>query len=125
MAGRDGLIALGGAGPAPAAPLWWQSSNGHVWQSLTGYPPLGPTPCTAQSCDRRPNGTIVGDGERLIALRGGLDAAAWTSADGLVWSSIHVGGELPTEAATRAVLVPGGVLLSDGSTTWFGQAVVK
>ncbi|MGZ6265384.1 MAG: hypothetical protein ACXWN4_00570 [Candidatus Limnocylindrales bacterium] len=127
VAGRDGFIALGGAGAgsAPAAPLWWQSSDARVWQSLSGYPPLGSTPCTAQNCDRRPNGTIVGDGERLIALRGGPDAAAWTSADGLVWSSIHVGGELPSEAATQAVLVPGGVLLSDGSTTWFGQAVVK
>jgi hypothetical protein len=31
----------------------------------------------------------------------------------------------PGRAGTQAVLIPGGVLLSDGTTTWFGEAVTK
>lgn len=128
VAGHDGIVAIGRGLLTPGTPLWWRSSDpsdARQWRPLSGYPPLGPSRCVAESCDRRPNGTIVGDGERLIALRGGPDAAAWTSADGLAWSKIHVGGEPPSEAATQAVLVPGGVLLSDGNTTWFGQAVAQ
>ena len=34
-------------------------------------------------------------------------------------------GDLPSEQATQAVLLPGGVLLSDGTTTWFGEAITK
>ena len=31
-------------------------------------------------------------------------------------------GDLPSEQATQAVLLPGGVLLSDGTIYWFGEA---
>jgi hypothetical protein len=31
-------------------------------------------------------------------------------------------GDIPSEQATQAVLLPGGLLLSDGTTTWFGEA---
>jgi hypothetical protein len=34
-------------------------------------------------------------------------------------------GDIPAEQATQAVLLPGGVLLSDATTTWFGEAVTK
>jgi hypothetical protein len=36
-----------------------------------------------------------------------------------------VPGALPDEQAMNAFLLPGGVLLSDGTTTWFGEAVTK
>jgi hypothetical protein len=34
-------------------------------------------------------------------------------------------GDIPGEQATEAVLLSGGVLLSDATTTWFGEAVTK
>ena len=59
---------------------------------------------------------------RMVALRGGADAGTWTSSDGLAWQRLPVTGDLPNDQATQAVLLPGGVLLSDGTTTWFGDA---
>lgn len=125
VAGRDGLITIGRGLVTPVTPLWWQSSDARHWRPLTDYPPLGPTMCVAQSCDPHPNGALVGDGERLVALRGGPDAGVWTSPDGLEWSRLPVTGDLPDEAAREAVLLPGGLLLSDGTRTWFGEAVAR
>jgi len=34
-------------------------------------------------------------------------------------------GDIPAEQAAQAVLLPDGVLFSDGTTTWFGEAVTK
>jgi hypothetical protein len=123
--GRDGLITIGRGLVTSVTPLWWQSSDARHWRPLTGYPPLGPTMCVAQSCDPHPNGALVGDGERLVALRGGPDAGVWTSLDGLAWSRLPVTGDLPDEAARDALLLPGGVLLSDGTRTWLGVAVAR
>jgi hypothetical protein len=125
VAGRDGLIAVGGVISTPGASLWWQSANGRDWQPLPTYPPLGPTTCTGEGCGGQPNGTLVGDGHRMVALRGGADAGVWTSSDGLAWRRLPVGGDLPSEQAMRAVLLPGGVLVTDGTTTWFGEANVR
>jgi hypothetical protein len=44
---------------------------------------------------------------------------------GLAWSRLPVTGDIPSEQAMSAVLLPGGVLLSDATTTWFGEAVTK
>jgi hypothetical protein len=68
---------------------------------------------------------LVGDGKRMVALRGGADAGAWTSSDGLAWQRLAITGDIPGEQATQAMLLPGGVLLSDGTTYWFGWAVTK
>jgi hypothetical protein len=125
VAARNGLIAMGSVLAAPGATLWWQSANGRDWQPLPNYPPLGPTTCTGEGCGGQPNGTLVGDGERMVALRGGADAGVWTSSDGLAWRRLPVTGDLPGERATQAVLLPGGVLLSDGTTTWFGEAQAR
>jgi hypothetical protein len=122
VAGRSGLIAVGGVLATPGAALWWQSANGRDWRALPNWPPLGPTTCTGEGCGSQPNGTLVGDGHRMIALRGGADAGVWTSTDGLTWSRLPVTGDIPAEEATQAVLLPGGVLLTDGTTTWFGEA---
>jgi hypothetical protein len=102
--------------------VWWQSSNGRNWRALPSYPPLGPTTCTAEGCGGQPNGVLVSDGHRMVALRGGADAGVWTSSDGLAWQRLQVTGDIPGEQATQAVLLPGGVLLSDGTTIWFGEA---
>jgi hypothetical protein len=122
VAARKGLIAVGNIIATPGAALWWQSANGRSWRPLPSYPPLGPTTCTGEGCGNQPNGALVGDGHRMVAVRGGADAGAWTSADGLAWRRVPVTGDIPGEQATQAVLLPGGVLLSDGTTTWFGEA---
>jgi hypothetical protein len=36
-----------------------------------------------------------------------------------------VTGDIPSEQAMNTVLLPGGVLLADGTSTWFGEAVTK
>jgi len=121
---RSGLIAAGQVTGTPGRTLWWQSSNGRNWRTLP-YRPLGPTTCTGEGCGDQPNGVLIGDGTRIMALRGGADAGVWTSTDGLAWRRLPVTGDLPGEQATQAVLLPGGVLLSDGTTYWFGWAVTK
>ncbi len=122
VAARHGLIAVGTFNATPGAALWWQSANGRDWLPLPTYAPLGPTTCTGEGCGNWPNGAIVGDGHRMVALRGGADAGVWTSTDGLTWQRLLVTGDIPSEQAQQAVLLPGGVLLSDGTTTWFGEA---
>jgi hypothetical protein len=108
----------------PESALWWQSSDGRDWRRLDGYPPLGPRICTGEGCGAGPDGILVGDGQRMVAVRGGPDAAAWTSADGLAWRQLTGTGDLPDTRVLEVVLLPGGVLLSDGSTTWFGEALM-
>ena len=122
VAGRDGVVAVGRDVAGRGALLWWQSSDGRRWASLPTFQPLGPTTCSGEGCGVQPNGTLVGDGHRMVALRGGADAAAWTSTDGLTWRRVHLAGDLPGEQATKAVLLPGGVVLSDGTTSWYGEA---
>jgi hypothetical protein len=125
FAGRDGLTAIGWSISNPGADLWWQSADGRHWHPLPAYPPLGPATCSYPNCERHANGTLVGDGERIVALRGGTDAGAWTSHDGLSWQRIPVFGDLPNAQATQAVILPGGVFLSDGTNSWFGEAVTE
>jgi hypothetical protein len=124
VVGRSGLIAVGRSYVAPGAALWWQSSDGRHWRLLDGYPPLGPSSPTGEAVRTEPNGVLVGDGQRMVAVRGGPGAAAWTSADGRMWRRLSVTGDVPDGSALGVVLLPGGVLLSDGSTTWFGEAFV-
>jgi hypothetical protein len=120
--GRNGMVAVGRDVTAPGATLWWQSADGRRWQPLPTLAPLGPATCAGSGCSVQPNGTLVGDGQRMLALRGGVDAGAWTSTDGLAWQRLAITGVVPSEQATQAVLLPGGVILSDGTTTWLGEA---
>jgi hypothetical protein len=122
VVGRDGVVAVGRGVTSPGAALWWQSADGRDWRPLPSYEPLGPTTCAGQGCSLQPNGALVGDGHQMVAVRGGTDAGAWTSTDGLAWQRLPVTGDLPAEQATQAVLLPGGVLLTDGTSTWFGEA---
>ncbi len=109
--GRDGVVALGQLGDAPGAPLWWQSDDGRRWRFAAGTPPLGPA-----------YASIAGDGRQIIASRGGPDPGAWASTDGWTWRRLAIDGDLPTDLARRIVLLPGGVLATDGGTTWYGAA---
>ncbi len=123
VAGPDGLIAVGQEAARPRRTLWWQSSDGRQWTELRGFGPLGATPCAGEGCGPGPNGTLVGDGRRFVALRGGSGAAAWTSIDGRTWRRLATSGDVPDGYAARATLLPGGVLVGDGTTSWFGEAV--
>ena len=122
VAARDGLVAVGRVFATPGATLWWQSSDGTRWRPLPGYPPLEPATCTGEGCGSEPDGILVGDGGRMVALRGGTDAGAWSSTDGLSWRRLTLAGDVPAAPATRAGLLPGGVLVTDGTVTWFGEA---
>jgi len=121
MVGDHGMIAAGIGGSRGAA-LWWRSADGQHWQALQRFPPLGATKCGGASCSLEPNGTLFGDGHRLVALRTGADGVGWVSTDGERWAALSFSGDVPDAQATQATLLPGGVLLSDGTTTWFGQA---
>ena len=123
MVGDHGMIAVG-IGDSPGAALWWRSLDGRQWQPLQTFQPLGATPCTGANCGPQPNGTLIGDGHRLVAVRGGSDAAALVSTDGRRWTALALSGDIPS-AQAQAILLPGGVLASDGTTTWFGQAVSR
>lgn len=126
VVGPDGIIAVGSGVTTLGATLWWQSRDGRRWAALPTWPPLGTrTPCGGEGCGLRPHGALVGDGNRMVALRGGDDAGAWTSSDGLGWQRLPVAGDIPAVQATQAVLLPSGVLLSDGTTTWFGEVLVR
>jgi hypothetical protein len=58
----------------------------------------------------------------MAAVRGGAEGGVWTSSDGLAWQRLALTGDIPSEQATQAVVLPSGVLLSDGATTWYGEA---
>ncbi len=122
--GRDGMMATGWDAGREAI-LWWQSSDGRTWRQLTTYSPLGPTACPGEGCGRQPDGVIVGDGTRIVAARGDPNAGIWSSFDGLAWQPIPLTGDLPTGTATQAVLLPGGLLLANGTANWwYGEATV-
>jgi hypothetical protein len=121
VVGRDGIVAVGG-GIASGPARWWQSSDGRRWRPLGMVAPLGPTTCSGDSCSVQPSDTLVGDGQRMVALRGGAEAGVWTSTDGRTWRRIGLTGDLPTGPVAQARVLPGGVLVSNGTTWWFGQA---
>jgi hypothetical protein len=123
MVGDHGMIAVG-IGDSPGAALWWESLDGRHWQPLQTFQPLGATTCGGANCGLQPNGTLLGDGHRLVAVRGGSDAGALVSTDGQRWTALALSGDIPGSQA-QAVLLPGGVVVSDGTTTWFGQAVSR
>jgi hypothetical protein len=120
--GPDGVVAIGREAARPRRVLWWRSADGRHWTELRGFGPLGATPCSGEGCGPGPNGTLVGDGHRLVALRGGSAAAAWVSADGASWRRLTVTGDVPVGYAGAATLLSSGVLVTDGTTTWFGRA---
>ena len=121
----DGVVAVERDDTTPGAARWWQSADGREWRPLPVFPPLGPTTCVGEGCGPQPNGALVGDGNRMVAARGGAHAAAWTSSNGLTWRRLRVTGDIPDEQARQAVLLPGGVLFTDGTTTWYGEAQTR
>jgi len=140
VGGSAGLIATGEeyqlpteegiTGSARSVSVWWSSLDGHAWDVLPEYPPLGTQlGADAQECfDACPDGSLFGDGERLLAYRIDDEQAGWTSFDGLSWQPLTFeGGRPATEAGqdlSSVVVLPIGVLLygMDGSA-WFGTPI--
>jgi hypothetical protein len=125
VAGPDGLIAQGSIGGAPGFELWWSSPDGTRWTQLSDYPPLGTwTGFEDPGSGRSPNGTLVGNGERLIAYRGEKPLDAWTSFAGRSWTRLAIDGDSPrwkTRQYPELVLTPMGVIGFGRDGTWFGE----
>lgn len=126
VVGPGGVIVIGSDGMTPGTSPWWSSVGGGDWKLLKGYPPLGVWSGEGAGTGLIPNGVLLGDGERMVAYRGGDKPAGWTSTDGRTWQAlaIDMGGQ--TGAGDRPVqdflLTPIGILAhgSDGAT-WLGH----
>jgi len=108
VAGSDGLVALGPQGSTPATGAW-RSSDGLTWTWLDATPY---------------EGLLAGDGRRMVAVDRS-SAGAWTSTDGAAWHPLQMLGDVPGAPATWATLFPGGVVVSDGTDAWYGEAIVE
>jgi hypothetical protein len=128
--GISGLLAIG---DSPGRELWWRSSDGRHWTAVPGFgpisafDPLGPSGCpeSLPNCGAYPDGFVVGDGERLVAVGGASGSSAlgvWTSSDASRWQRLDQPGARPTRPASEVQLLPGGVVLSDGDAAWYGAA---
>ena len=125
VTGPDGLIVVGSEDGVPGRELWWSKVAGKAWSRLKDYPPLGTWSGDGEGSGGLPDGALVGDGERLLAYRGGATPKGWTSSDGRSWQSLDISGGGPTTAGDwplkALMLTPIGVLAtSDDGTTWFG-----
>lgn len=131
-AGSAGAIAFGSTQAAPGTEFWWQSSDGRHWTELFDYPPLGVYPGPGPG-GVGGNGWLEADGTRLVALRTWTDPAAWVSFNGASWFTLTMNGDLPTGTGDPWLaagccqpmgirVLPGGILFSNGATTWYGAA---
>ncbi|MHB8397451.1 MAG: hypothetical protein ACYDCI_00740 [Candidatus Limnocylindrales bacterium] len=123
---RDGFLATGSDYGLPGTTLWWWSADGRSWRAVKGYPPIGTCP-SAICLGTEPVGDLGADGTRIVAYRGGAAPGVWTSFDGRSWTRLVVTGAALTlvQAGGNLVVLPGGVLVSDGSTTWFGETSAR
>ena len=119
--GDHGMVASG-IGSSSDPGLWWESPDGRDWQALQTFGPPGGMTCGGAKCGVQPSLAVIGDGHRLFAWSGGAEATASVSSDGKRWTVLHLTGDVPEAQATEATLLPGGVLLTDGATSWFGRA---
>jgi hypothetical protein len=120
--GAHGLIVEGMSNAGTSGPLlWWSSVLDGTWSLLQGFPPLG---SWAALDGPVPDGTLLGDGERMLAYRSGKTPAAWTSSGGRSWRTITISPTGPTNAEDwlqMPILTPIGVLgAGDDGSTWFG-----
>ncbi len=125
VAGQHGLIVVGSEDGVPGRELWWSKVAGKPWSRLTGYPPLGTWNGEGEGTGLIPDGTLLGDGERLVAYQGGASPTGWTSSDGRSWQALSTTGGGPRNAGDwplqTLILTPMGILgMSDDGTTWFG-----
>ncbi len=118
--GTAGVLAVG---DAPSRERWWWSADGRRWSLVAGFAPFGPDECppAAVGCGAYQDGVLAGDGHRLAAIRAGPAPGAWTSFDGRSWSALTTSGQA-LFIATAIVLMPGGLIASNGQAAWYGEA---
>ncbi len=128
VVGPAGLLAFGSDGLAPGTSIWWASPDGNAWTQLAKYPPLGVWTGEAEGSGLIENGTVVGDGDRMLAYRGGKKQAGWTSLDGRTWHPLSFSGTsappVEIQASRQMIVTPVGVVwIGDDGVTWFGEPV--
>lgn len=139
VSGSAGFIAMGEEYQLPtggrtastaSTTIWWSSLDGRTWKTLPKYPPLGAQrgPDVQECLDACPDGTLVGNGERMFAYRGHGKEVGWTSFDGRSWQPIAFEGSSPAREPggwlTSLVVLPIGVIFQDNNgSTWFGAPV--
>jgi hypothetical protein len=123
LVGRNGLIATGYI-PGEAGPAeWWRSADGKSWLILAGYPPVGAyTATNAIPGGTYPNGSLMADGTRIVALGfvaddGILDGRVWASWDGKSWQRLVSHGA-PNGDGYYTVVFPTGIMAGG----WWGAA---
>jgi hypothetical protein len=127
IAGARGVIVSGEIGdPHSPKTFWCSSLNGRAWRTLPNLPPLGYSRVNDECRGVCPNGTLHGNGERMLAFRGSPNLIGWTSFDGRSWRRLTFAGSRPTGLGTHffnGFLTSIGLLLIDGNngTAWFGQ----
>jgi hypothetical protein len=124
----DALVMRDGTGSEKW--YWCSSLNGVSWRNLPGLRPLGYMPgSVSQECQSAcADGTLAGDGERMIAYRGWRTQAGWTSFDGRSWRRLtFVGhperskGWLDDTCTQTFVITAIGVSCTDSNdANWFG-----
>jgi len=104
LAHRGEALRAGSCRPCPAGTAGWtRKGNSRPTRSR-------PDLCSAVRLLRPPRRDRPSRADRSRAT------------DGQRWTALSFSGDVPDAQATQATLLPGGVLLSNGVTTWFGQA---
>lgn len=125
LVGQDGILAAGSESAVPGASLSWTFDDRDGWAFLKGDPPLGVWKGEGEGTGLIDDGTTVGDGDRLVALRRDGGVAGWTSGNGSEWVPLTITGLRPTAKGSWPVLdlrlLPVGVLyVDDDGATWLG-----
>jgi hypothetical protein len=96
-------LTVGGGGVG----LLTTRDGGKSWVADPKFGPLGAAPCKGVQCATAPSGAIGSNGALMLAM--GSSGQAWTSSDGLTWTSVSWGGPLPSAGPT--IVLPRGVLI--------------
>ena len=129
VAAADGLIAIGTVGGAPAPYLWWGRPDGRHWEYLADYPPLGTWYGHELGSGLGPNGSLVGDGQRMLAYGADTQPRAWISADGTAWTRLAITGRAPDtegqpDVGTFILTSLGVLFVEQNGAAWFADPVI-
>jgi hypothetical protein len=125
LVGPNGVLAEGSEAAVPGAGFSWAFNDRDGWTRLKGSPPLGVWKGEGEGSGLIDDGTTVGDGEGLVALRRDGGIAGWASTNGYEWFPLDVTGLRPTAKGSwptlDLTLLPVGVLyVMDDGSVWLG-----
>ncbi len=122
---RAGLVVEALADSIPGTVWWFSSRDGHSWQFVDDFAPLGRYEGGGNGSGLLPNGSLVGNGERMVAYDSVNGTGAWTSFDGSQWTALAISGEQPAWAhlpRRDVALLPRGVTWTSLSGDWYAEA---